>query len=159
MNERELIEAAARAICVERWSGRDDAWPSYQGQARAVVAALRQALKHEVVERCASVCDRLGQELQTNSPFDREAKATTSVNEAVGAQKCAQAIRALSPLSRSPEGAAIRRETGGGFASSRRANGVDGQSSNWFTKLRQNADRFGRRVAYRLPRRGRGLSG
>ncbi len=104
VNERELIEAAARAICAARWSGREDAWPSYQGQARAVVAALRQALKHEVVERCASVCDRLGQELQTNSPFAREAEAMTSANEAVGAQKCAQAIRALSPLSRSPEG-------------------------------------------------------
>src|ERR687884_1896717 len=104
VNERELIEAAARAICAVRWSGREDAWPTYQGQARAVVAALRKALKHEVVERCASLCDRLGEELQVGPPFASGAEVVTSVNEAVGAQKCAQAIRALSPLSRSREG-------------------------------------------------------
>ena len=105
MNERELIEAAARAICVERWSGREDAWPSYQGQARTVVAVLRKALKHEIVERCASLCDRLGDELQVSLPFASEAEIITSANEAVGAQKCAQAIRARSSLSRSREGA------------------------------------------------------
>src|SRR5919202_1690260 len=85
VNERELIEAAARAICAVRWSGREDAWPSYQGQAHAVVAALRQGLKHEVLERCAGVCDRLGDELQVDPPFARKAEVITSVNEAVGA--------------------------------------------------------------------------
>ena len=105
MNERELIEAAARTICAARWSGCEDAWPIYQGQARAVVAALRKALKHEIVERCASLCDRLGEELQVGPPFASGAEVVTSVNEAVGAQKCAQAIRARSSLSRSREGA------------------------------------------------------
>jgi hypothetical protein len=97
-----MIEAAARAICAERWSGRDAAWLAYQAQARAVVTALREVLKHEIVEQCAGVCDGLAHELQVSSPFASEAEVITSVNEAVGAQKCAQAIRALSPLATSP---------------------------------------------------------
>ena len=101
MDERTLIEAAARAICAERWSGRDDAWRSYQAQARAVIAALREALRHEIVEQCAGICDGLAHELQVSSPFASETEIITSVNEAVGAQKCAQALRAISPLATS----------------------------------------------------------
>ncbi len=108
MNERAMIETAARAICAERWSGKDEAWPSYQAQARAVVAALRRALEEEIAEKCALLCDQLGHELQVSDVGASEAEMITSVNEAVGAQKCAEAIRAL--VTRRPEyGAAYGR--------------------------------------------------
>jgi hypothetical protein len=90
-----MIETAARAICAERWSGKDEAWPSYQTQARAVVTALRRALEEDIAEQCARLCDHLGHELQVSFVGASEAEVVTSVNEAVGAQKCAEAIRAL----------------------------------------------------------------
>ena len=108
MDERAMIEKAARVICAERWSGNDDAWPSYQAQARAVVAALRHVLEDEIMERCARLCDQLGHELQVSDGRASEAELITSINEAVGAQRCAQAIRAL-PTSRSEERGALRR--------------------------------------------------
>jgi hypothetical protein len=43
----------------------------------------------------------LAHELQVSSPFASETEIITSVNEAVGAQKCAQALRAISPLATS----------------------------------------------------------
>ena len=102
MDERAMIETAARgAICAERWSGTDEAWPSYQAQARAVVAALRRALEEEIAEKCALLCDHLGHELQVSFVGASEAEVVTSVNEAVGAQKCAEAIRTR--VTRQPE--------------------------------------------------------
>ncbi len=88
-------ERVARAICAERWSGNDGAWSLYEGQARTVIAIVRQTLQAEIMERCASECDRLEHELQDSKAGVSEARLIASVNESIGAQKCAKAIRAL----------------------------------------------------------------
>lgn len=94
-HEAATVEKVARAICAERWSGNSGAWMLYEAQARTVLAIVRELLERDIVERCAAECERLEHELQDSTAVVSEARLIASVNESVGAQKCAAAIRAL----------------------------------------------------------------
>ena len=94
-DDMSLIEKAARAICARRWSGNEAVWTMYKPQARDVIAAVRQALEKDIMERCARICEKLEQELQAVDVSATEAAIRTSIYEAAGARKCAETIRSL----------------------------------------------------------------